>query len=108
MFCPNRHERLQKLGGPGLFCEWREDFFWRGGGGGGGVCTKEKNLRISDVQRLASLYRLDYESLLAGPRMRHKRNIEDGIRHENILAGSGCAHFNWWGIALKLLAGCGV
>ena len=23
-------------------------------------------------------------------------NIEDGIRDENILVGSGCTHFNWW------------
>ena len=29
-------------------------FFW--GGGVGGIGTKEKNLQISDVQRLASLY----------------------------------------------------
>ena len=28
--------------------------------------------------------------------MRDTRNVEGGIREENILAGSGCAHFNWW------------
>ena len=28
--------------------------------------------------------------------MRDMRNIEGEIRDENILAGSGCAHFNWW------------
>ena len=28
--------------------------------------------------------------------MRDTRNIEGGIGDENILAGSGCAHFNWW------------
>ena len=28
--------------------------------------------------------------------MRDTRNIEGVIRDENILAGSGCAHFNWW------------
>ena len=27
--------------------------------------------------------------------MRDTRNIEGGIRDEKILAGSGCAHFNW-------------
>ena len=27
--------------------------------------------------------------------MRDTRNTEGGIRDENILAGSGCAHFNW-------------
>ena len=41
----------------------------------------------------------------AGCGMRHKTkvgcmwdpiNIEGGIRDENSLAGSGCAHFNWW------------
>ena len=24
------------------------------------------------------------------------RNIEDGIQDENIVTGSGCAHFSWW------------
>ena len=24
------------------------------------------------------------------------RNVEGRIRDENILAGLGCAHFNWW------------
>ena len=28
--------------------------------------------------------------------MRDTRNIEGEIRDENILAGSGCAHFSWW------------
>ena len=28
--------------------------------------------------------------------MRDTRNIEGGIWDENILEGSGCAHFNWW------------
>ena len=27
--------------------------------------------------------------------MRDTRNTEGGIRDENILTGSGCAHFNW-------------
>ena len=41
--------------------------------------------------------------------MRDTRSIEGGIRDKNILAGSGYAHFNWSrGIALKLLAGCGI
>ena len=31
------------------------DFLVVGGGGGGGVGPKEKNLQITDVQRLASL-----------------------------------------------------
>ena len=25
-----------------------------------------------------------------------RRNIVNGIRDENILAGLGCAHFSWW------------
>ena len=28
--------------------------------------------------------------------MNDTRNIESGIRDENSLTGSGCAHFNWW------------
>ena len=28
--------------------------------------------------------------------MRDAKNIEDGIWDDNILAGSGCAYFNWW------------
>ena len=28
--------------------------------------------------------------------MRDMRNVEGGIWHENILAGSGYGHFNWW------------
>ena len=40
-------------------------FFFFGGGGGGGegwhIGTKEKNLQISDVQRLASLKRESQE-----------------------------------------------
>ena len=28
--------------------------------------------------------------------MKDTRNIERGIRDENSLTGSGCAHFNWW------------
>ena len=28
--------------------------------------------------------------------MRDTRNTEGGIRDENIVAGSGYAHFNWW------------
>ena len=28
--------------------------------------------------------------------MRDTRNTEGGIGDENILAGSGCSHFNWW------------
>ena len=42
--------------------------------------------------------------------MRDIRNIEGGVRDENIMAGSECAHFKRWdaGIVLKLLAGCGI
>ena len=28
--------------------------------------------------------------------MQDTRNIKGGIRDVNILAGCGCAHFNWW------------
>ena len=38
------------------------------------------------------------------------REIERGIRDENILAGSGCAHFTELvrsALVLKLIAGCG-
>ena len=31
--------------------------------------------------------------------MRDTRNVEGRIRDENILVGSGCAHFDWWGVA---------
>ena len=30
--------------------------------------------------------------------MRDMRNAKGGIQDENILAGSGCAHFNWWDV----------
>ena len=28
--------------------------------------------------------------------VRDMKNIDGRIWNENILAGSGCAHFNWW------------
>ena len=34
-------------------------------------------------------------------RMRDTKNIDGEIRDENILAGSGCAHFNWWDARFK-------
>ena len=29
-------------------------------------------------------------------RMRDTRNIEGGIRNENIVTELGCTHYNWW------------
>ena len=39
-------------------------------------------------------YEMEYEIKARG--IWDTRNTEGGIRDENILAGSGYAHFNWW------------